>query len=414
MAPPWLPEGWSGAVVRLVSTEAAGGVGMTVAVVAALIWANLAPASYAAAWSQPVRWFSAHGLTTVGGWVDNGLMTVFFLGVGLEVGRERTYGSLRGHNALLPVVAAAGGMAGAALAYVATVATAGDWSVAHAWGVPMATDVAFVLGAMALLGRRVPPALRVFVLALAVADDVGSVIVLAVVSSSGVHVWPLVGAVAVLVAVVIGRRWVPVAWWPYVVAVVAVWYLFVRAGVEPTLAGAFVGMAVPCRAVGPSASSRLEGPVAPVSILGVLPLFVLANAGIVFAGLSYSGPPADVLAGVLAARIVGKAGGITLATALVAHFSVADLPSGVRWRQLVGAAALCGMGFTVPLLFAAEAFAGQPRLLAAVRLGLLVGTLVTFAAGALVLARSHRRRAGGREAGTGPGPAIGAGDPPTH
>lgn len=398
-APPWRPERWSGAVVRLVSTEAAGGIGLTLAVVAALVWANLDAGSYSTTWDHPVRWFSAQGFGTVRGWLDNGLMTVFFLGVGLEVGRERTYGSLRGaRNALLPVLAAAGGMAGGALVYLVSVAAAGSWSVSRGWGVPMATDVAFALGAMALLGRRVPPALRVFVLALAVADDIGSVIVLAVVSSAHVQPWPLVGAVAVLAAVVVGRRWVPVAWWPYLLAVVAVWYLFARAGVEPTLAGAFVGMAVPCRAVGRSASARLEGPVAPLSILGVLPVFALANAGVVFAGLSMGGQAGDVLAGVLAARIVGKAGGIALATALVVRFSIVELPAGVRWRQLLGAAVLCGMGFTVPLLFAQAAFAGQLSLLDASRLGLLGSTVIAFAAGGVVLAReSSGRGVAGRE-----------------
>lgn len=389
-APRWRPEAWTGAVVRLVSTEATGGIAMTVAVVAALVWANVS-SSYTSVWSHPVHWFDAPGLSTVGGWLDNGLMTIFFLGVGLEIGRERTHGSLQGaRNAVLPVVSAAGGMVGAALVYLATVAATGAGSVARGWGVPMATDVAFTLGAMALLGRRVPPELRVFVLALAVADDVGSVVVLAVVSSHHLAVWPLCGALVVLAGTIALRRWVRVAWWPYLLAVVVEWVLLAKGGVEPTLAGAFVGIAVPSAATGPSASGRLEGPVAPLSILGVLPVFVLANAGVVFSGFVLDHGSRGVLTGILVARAVGKTGGIALAAFLVVRFSILELPARVRWRQLVGAAALCGMGFTVPLLFAASAFAGQPSLLDASRLGLLGGTLVALAVGGVVLARAAR------------------------
>ncbi|MGH9086670.1 MAG: Na+/H+ antiporter NhaA [Acidimicrobiales bacterium] len=387
--PSWRPEAWTGVVVRLVSTEAAGGVAMTAAVVVALVWSNLG-GSYGAVWSHPLHWFAAPGLGTVRGWVNNALMTLFFLGVGLEIGRERASGSLQGaRNAVLPVVAATGGMIGAALAYLATVAATGTWSVARGWGVPMATDVAFTLGAMALLGRRVPPALRVFVLALAVADDVGSVVVLAFVSSTHLRPWALGAALAVLVLTVLLRRRVPVAWWPYLLALAAEWFLLAEAGVDPTLAGAFVGIAVPCAAAGrPSASGRLERPVAPLSIIGVLPVFVLANAGVAFAGFVLGHGARGVLIGILVARLVGKTGGIALAAALVVRFSILELPSGVHWRQLVGAAALCGMGFTVPLLFAASAFAGETSLLDASRLGLLGGTVLALGLGGTVLTRT--------------------------
>lgn len=390
--PPWRPEAWSGTVVRLVTTEAAGGVAMTAAVVAALVWSNLG-GSYDAVWSHPVHWFTAPGLTTVRGWVNNALMTLFFLGVGLEIGRERACGSLHGaRNAVLPVVAAAGGMVGAALVYLATVAATGAFSVARGWGVPMATDVAFALGAMALLGRRVPPALRVFVLALAVADDVGSVIVLAFVSSARLHPWALAGALGVLAATLLLRRRIRVAWWPYLLAVAAEWFLLVEAGIEPTLAGAFVGIVVPCAAIAGqrSASGRLEGSVAPLSILGVLPVFVVANAGVAFSGFVLGHGAKGVLVGVLVARLIGKTGGIALAATLVVRFSIIELPAGVRWSQLGGAAALCGMGFTVPLLFAASAFAGHPSLLDASRLGLLGGTVLALALGGPILARAAR------------------------
>ena len=246
----------------------------------------------------------------------------------------------------------------------------------------MATDVAFTLGAMALLGRRVPPALRVFVLALAVADDVGSVVVLAVVSASRVHVrpWALAAAVVWFAVVALASRRVRTAWWPYVVAALVEWVLLAWGGVELTLAGAFVGMIVPCAAlpatargdhrtagdqairqgavdhrgtvghratvgtgapspVDRSPSAVLERVLNPVSILFVLPLFPLANTGVDLGapGLT-SGAGGSVVVGVLVARLVGKMAGITVATAIVVRCRAVELPEGVRWSQLAGAA----------------------------------------------------------------------------
>jgi Na+:H+ antiporter, NhaA family len=434
---PWRPEAWAGPVVELARTEAVGGILLTVMVGVALLWANVPThSSYDAVWQAAAHWrlLPADQFGTVRDWVDNGLMTVFFLAVGLEVGRERAHGSLRSvRNALLPVAAALGGMAGAAVAYLVTVtATAGGSAAARGWGVPMATDVAFTLGAMALLGRRVPPALRVFVLALAVADDVGSVVVLAFVSASRVHVrpWALAAAVVWFAVVALASRRVRTAWWPYVVAALVEWVLLAWGGVEPTLAGAFVGMVVPCavlpatarrpaaarrRTTEPSArapsatgalsatrapspvdrspSAVLERVLNPVSILLVLPLFALANTGVDLSapGLT-SGAGGSVVVGILVARLVGKMAGITVATAIVVRCRVVELPDGVRWSQLAGAAAMCGMGFTVPLLFATSAFAGHPPLVAAAQIGLLVGTAVAFVVGAAILVVAGRRR----------------------
>jgi Na+:H+ antiporter, NhaA family len=439
---PWRPEAWAGPVVELARTEAVGGILLTVMVGVALLWANVPThSSYDAIWQAPAHWrlLPADQFGTVKDWVDNGLMTVFFLAVGLEVGRERVHGSLRSvRNALLPVAAALGGMAGAAVAYLVTVAaTAGGSAATRGWGVPMATDVAFTLGAMALLGRRVPPALRVFVLALAVADDVGSVVVLAFVSASRVHVrpWALAAAVVWFAVVAMASRRVRTAWWPYIVAALVEWVLLAWGGVEPTLAGAFVGMLVPCAALpvvarrpgtrrpaaetsarapaptdrSPSAAqspSATQSPVAdrspsavlervlnPVSILLVLPLFALANTGVDLGapGLT-TGAGGSVIAGILVARLVGKMGGIAVATAIVVRCRVVELPEGVRWSQLAGAAAMCGMGFTVPLLFATSAFAGHPPLVAAAQIGLLVGTAVAFVVGAAILVVAGRRR----------------------
>ena len=315
-APAWHPLAWADALTQFGRTEQAGGVVLVLALTAALIWANTDAHSYLTLWAQSTG--ALHGalgtptLRTVGDLVDNGLMTIFFLAVGIEIGREVAEGSLRDRrNALLPMVAALGGMAGAALIYLAVTAVVQPpTSIAGGWGVPMATDVAFTLGAVALLGTRVPRALRVFVLALAVADDVASVIVLAIVASTRPRWAGWLGAVAVLAALVLLRRRVQHAWWPYALAAVAAWYLFARAGVEAPLSGAFVGLLIPV-ARGATAGHRLEGPVHALSSYAVLPLFVLANAGVtITAAVWRSNDAVSVLVAVISARTVGKMLGI--------------------------------------------------------------------------------------------------------
>ncbi|MHB8219040.1 MAG: Na+/H+ antiporter NhaA [Acidimicrobiales bacterium] len=380
------------------------------ALIAALVWANLANGSSMAFWGFEVH---VEGLPrsffgSVRGLIDNGLMAVFFLAVGLEVGRERAHGSLRTHRqAILPVLAALGGMAGAAGAYLATVVLAGGGATLQkGWGIPMATDVAFTLVALALLGRRVPPGLRAFVLALAVADDVASVIILALVAHSSLHAWALVGSIAVLAGTAVMRRWVPRQWWPYVVAAIATCAMFAWAGVEPPLGAAFVGILVPhaspaslAARVGlegraiprPGAGQLLERVVAPVSTLVIVPIFVLANAGLTLDWHRLAGSAAlSVVVGIVMARVVGKAAGIALATFAVVRSGASPLPDGSRWVHLIGAASLCGIGFTVPLLFATAVFAGHPILFAASQAGLLAGTLLALVIGGVLLIAADR------------------------
>jgi NhaA family Na+:H+ antiporter len=394
--PPWHPQAWADALTQFGRTEMAGGVVLVAALLGALLWANIDYPSYVTAWDHRVT--SGAGsipatLRTVANEIDNGLMTIFFLAVGLEIGREVADGSLRDRrNALLPVLAALGGMAGAALVYLATIAALGHHApgdLARGWGIPMATDVAFTLGAIALLGRRVPQPLRVFVLALAVADDIASVVVLAFVASTKIHYGWLAAAVGALVVLFFLRRRVRDPWWPYVVAALASWYLFARAGIEPTLAGAFVGIMVPV-ARGARAGRALEGPVHALSSYVVLPLFVLANAGVVLTGaVWHSSGSTSVITAIFAARILGKMLGITLVVALVVRLGLCGLPDGTTWRQMVGVSLLCGMGITVPLLFAHAIFGTRPTLFAGSQVGLLLGTIGAALAGSAVLLRAR-------------------------
>jgi NhaA family Na+:H+ antiporter len=393
--PPWHPLAWADALATFGRTETAGGVVLLVALAGALAWANVASHSYVSTWShelvraaQPVP----SAVHSVSGLIDNGLMTVFFLAVGLEIGREVAEGSLRDRrNALLPVLAALGGMAGAAVIYLIAIAILHPHvHASRGWGVPMATDVAFVLGAIALLGRRVPRSLRIFVLALAVADDIVSVVILAMVASTRIHVAWLVAAAAALAAVCLLRRRVRHGWWPYVVAALVTWYLFARAGIEPTLAGAFVGLLIPV-AGGARAGRALEAPVHALSSYAILPLFVVANAGVVLTGSVWHATGAvPVMSAIIAARVVGKMLGITLAVLLLVRLRVCGLPEGTTWRHIVGVSLLCGMGITVPLLFAHALFGGNPALFSGTQIGLLLGTLGAAVLGGAVLLGAPR------------------------
>jgi NhaA family Na+:H+ antiporter len=338
----------------------------------------------ALAWSNS-PWWRAYQHAAVRPAVNDGLMTVFFFVVGLEMKRELTVGRLSTRRqALLPVFAAVTGMAVPTLVYAAVVGRAGPGS--RGWGVPMATDIAFAVGALAVLGpRRVPPGVRAFVLALAVADDILTVVVLAFVGGHQFHpVWLLAGAGGLGAVVVIratGVRWPPA----YLPAGVVVWAGMWAAGVEPALAGVAVAVITPVEVV-----PRLEDAVSPWESLLVLPVFVALNAGVhLHAGLLRPPAAARVAAGVLAARVVGKLVGITAGAWLGVRLGVGHLPEGARWRHVAGAAAMAGVGFTVPLLFAAATL--PPALRAAATAALLAGSALGLVVGAAWLAWPRRQ-----------------------
>jgi NhaA family Na+:H+ antiporter len=394
------PKGWGRRLASLVHSDVAGGVVLVAAVAAAMVWANLLPAGYAGVWLAPVHVGASAfgGMEDVRAWVNGGLMAVFFLVVGLEIGRERRHGDLaNARTALAPVAGALGGMAGAGIVYAVCVRGGPG---ASGWGIPMATDIAFALGALALLGRHVPSGLRVFLLTLAVADDIGSVVVLAVCYSSALAVWPLVAAAVVVGVLALARSSARVPTAALLAGGVILWVLLAAGGVEPALAGVATGLLVPgARAGAPGdPAAVLERRVAPWSAFVVLPVFALANAGITFHAGMLAGPgAASVFWGVTAARVVGKAVGIPLAALAVVRLGWGRLPDGLRWRHVVGGAAVAGIGFTVPLLVAERAFPHDVALVTAAELGLFAGSAAAVALGAVVLL-SVSRAAGARPA----------------
>ncbi|HEY5999821.1 MAG TPA: Na+/H+ antiporter NhaA [bacterium] len=292
-------------------------------------------------------------------WVDDALMTLFFFVVGLEIKREVVVGELSSRRrALLPVLAALGGMAAPAAIYLAF---NGGGGAAAGWGVPVATDIAFSLGVLALLGPRVPAGLKVFLAALAIADDIGAILVIAVFYTSGLH-WDWIGfALVPLAALLAANRRRVESPLVYLAAGVTLWFAVLSSGIHATVAGVIAAFTVPAAAREPHGVAplqRFERAVHPISTFLVLPAFALANAGIALSGVRLGSP---VALGIILGLVAGKLCGVLLAVWLAVRAGVAEVPAGVGWRHLSGAAALAGIGFTMSLFIANLAFAPGPE-----------------------------------------------------
>jgi NhaA family Na+:H+ antiporter len=370
---------------EFVSLEAAGGLVLLVAVAAALVWANTAGASYLRFWNRALT-IGAGDLSiteTVKHWVNDALMTVFFFVVGLEIKRELVTGELRDRSrAALPAIAAIGGMIVPAAIYV-VVNLGGDRL--HGWAIPMATDIAFAVGLLAVLGARVPTGLKLFLLTLAIVDDIGAIVVIALFYSRGVEPWWL-GWALITVAVVVAMSRIGVNHAAfYLLPGALLWLCLYQAGVEPTLAGVALGLltpALPRRGV--PVLARLERALHPVSSFVIVPVFALANAGVVLGAAAIAtAARSSVTIGIVVGLVVGKFVGILGASVLAIRLRVARLPGGVRVRHLAGAAALGGIGFTVSLFVADLAFRGS--VIADAKIGVLAASALAGVLGLIVL-----------------------------
>ncbi|GEL95245.1 Na+/H+ antiporter NhaA [Cellulomonas composti] len=400
-------------------TEASSAVALLVATVVALVWAN-------SAWADTYDevWGTTAGLhlgswsleLTLHAWVNDAAMAVFFAVVGLEIAREATRGELRDRRSLaMPALGALGGLLVPALIFIAI--TAGT-DVAHGWGVVMSTDTAFLVGILALFGPACPDQLRLFLLTLAIVDDIGAITVMAVAYTSSVDVGALALAGLLVVALLV-LRWMRV--WrllPYVLVGVALWLAVQASGVHATLAGVLVGLVVPAtatrreeveavrgyardlvedttaerehlaelaaRAAVP-AGDRLQRALHPWSAFVVVPLFGLANAGVVVSGDALADAARSRLTiAVVVALVVGNAVGITGATTLALRLGLGELPGRVRYGHLLGGAVLAGIGFTISLFIAELAFDDDEHLQQA-KIGILAGSLVAAVLGSVLL-----------------------------
>lgn len=411
-------------VRRFVRTETAGAIVLLVSTLVALGWAN-----------SPWR----HGYEAMlhtrfnlsaGEWalrldlhqlVNDGLMTLFFFVVGLEIKQELTDGELSDRrNASLPALAAAGGMIVPAGIFVAITLSHGG---ARGWGIPMATDIAFALGVIAAFGSRLPDGLRVFMLALAVVDDIGAIIVIAVFYSRSINLVALTIAVLLLGLVVVLQRrqinQIPV----YALLGVGVWLATYSSGVHATIAGVALGLLTPATALtggqiarewaddlddeptaaeiqamtqlarsSVSVAERLQHRIHPLTSFVVIPLFALTNAGVHVTAGALSAPGGTVVAlGVVAGLVIGKAIGITTFTWIGVKAGVGKLPAQITWGHIVGAATVGGIGFTVSLFVADLAFVDHPSFQSPARIGVLAGSAIAAGVGSLALWGASRR-----------------------
>jgi Na+:H+ antiporter, NhaA family len=363
---------------RFLQIEAASGILLLVVAAIALIWANSPwAASYFALWHSTMGLRIGHFIfeRSLEWVVNDGLMVVFFFVVGLEIRREIHHGELSNwRRAALPFAAAIGGMVAPALLYLAI---AGQGPTHSGWGVPMATDIAFAVGVLTLLGKRVPSALRVLLLALAVIDDLGAIIVIALFYSSGVAVLGLlvaalgVGGIFAMQAFGVRHK---VA---YILPGVLVWAGVYASGIHPTIAGVIIGMVTPVRVwAGREAMSPAESLIAtlhPWVAFVIMPVFALANAGVALDGLAFGGTTTTLVVAVGVGLVVGKPLGILLACRLTLRLKVAIAPIGITLRHLIVLGAVAGIGFTMALFVAQLAFT-DTHLLGATKLGVLVAS----------------------------------------
>jgi len=316
-------------------------------------------------------------------WINDGLMAVFFLLIGLEIERELYVGELSSwKNASLPIFAALGGMVvPAALHLVFNIGT----PTQRGFGVPMATDIAFALGVIALLGSRVPASLKVFLTALAIADDLGAIMVIAVFYVSDFSLLYLILALAIFVGLMVLNRLHVHHLAFYLIPGLIMWYFMLRSGVHATLAGVLLAFAIPfAPRNGHSPSERLEHFLDRPVAFGIMPLFALANTGIMLGEGWLAGLATGNAAGIAAGLVLGKPAGIVLASVLAVRSGMSRLPVDIRWGHIVGAGLLGGIGFTMSIFITLLAFE-DPGLVQGSKIAILLSSLVAGSAGFLVL-----------------------------
>jgi Na+:H+ antiporter, NhaA family len=379
-------------VADFLRTEEGGGFALFAGSIIALLWVNvLGVSGYESFWHTSLN-IGIGDLTIdedLRHWVNDGLMTLFFFLISLEIKREVTHGDLRHpRQAALPVIAAIGGVLLPVAIYLAI--TAGS-SASDGWGIPMATDAAFAIAALAILGDRVPLGAKLFLVTIAVVDDVAAILVIAVAYTSDLSMAWLAAAIAMVVVVVVMQRLGVQRILPYVCVGALVWLCTLESGVHATIAGVVLALLTPARPVaGHELIEELESRIHPWTSFLVLPLFALANAGVVLSGDALSGGDnAKVAIAVAVGLVIGKLVGISAASLLAVRLRIGVLPEGVDGRSVIGIAALGGIGFTVSLFIAALSF-DSAQLTDAAKIGVLAGSVISAAVGVALLAPGGR------------------------
>lgn len=405
---------WRDAGSQFIRSEVSGGIVLLIAAIAAIVWAN-APfgETYSSFWhtelSIGVGDFSISD--DLQHWVNDALMAIFFFVVGLEIKRELVVGELNDRSkATMPIIAAIGGVVLPAVIFV--LINLGDSAALDGWAIPMATDIAFAVAVLAIIGSRIPPGVRLLLLSVAIVDDIIAITVIAVFYTSGISLlWLALGA-AGLGAVLVMQRLGVSRIAPYVFVGIIVWLGFFESGVHATIAGVLLGLLTPARPIdGRHVIEDLEHALHPYSALIIVPLFALANAGIELSGSVLADAVASSLFwGIALGLIVGKALGISLSIIAAERFGLAKTPEDVQRGHVWGIAALGGIGFTVSLFISQLAYE-SPDVIEVAKIGIFAGSLVSALLGTLLLLRGTRPVQPSEHSGAKPGSHTGA-EPP--
>ena len=316
-------------------------------------------------------------------WIADGLMAIFFLLVGLEVKREWYEGRLETPaERRLPMIAAAAGMAVPAIVYLLVVGF--DPALTHGWAIPAATDIAFAIGVLALLGERANPGIKLLLVAIAIIDDVGAVMIIGLFYTASLDVTAIAIAIALLVAMAGMNLFGVRRLWPYLFGFAFLWVAMLASGIHATIAGVLAALTIPLgRGEDHSPLRHLEHRIHPWVMFGIMPLFGFASAGVELHGVGalFQPLPLAIVAGLFLGKQIGVFGSIWLAT----RFHVCEKPPGTRWLQIYGASLLCGIGFTMSLFIGALAFPGSPEAVEAAKIGTLAGSILSAVCGWLVL-----------------------------
>jgi NhaA family Na+:H+ antiporter len=383
-------------ITRFLRLESAGGLVLIAAALVALVISNSPLAgAYRELLSLPVEF--RVGPLELGKplhlWIDDGLMALFFLLVGLEIKREVMQGELSSVAQVgLPLVAAVAGMVVPAAAYYGL--NHGDATALKGWAIPMATDIAFALGIIALLGKRVPLSLKVFLTAIAIADDLGAILVIAFVYTESISTTMLLLAGVAILALVALNLCRVKALSAYAFVGVFLWLFMLKSGIHATLAGVMLAFTIPLRVKNgdqPAPLVQLEHGLHPWVAFGVLPIFAFANAGMSLSGVGLTTLAEPVPLGIVTGLVLGKLIGVFGVSWIMIKLGLARLPAGSGWISLLGIAALCGIGFTMSLFIGGLAFEEGELHMQGVRLGVLGGSLIAGVLGASLLVLGTKR-----------------------
>lgn len=366
--------------------DASAGVLLILVAAAAMIAANSPLAGeYQQLFYGELRWTPIPKLDDLHLWINDGLMAIFFFVVGLEVKREIVCGQLADPaQRRLPMLAAAAGMLAPALVYYLVVG--GDPELISGWAIPAATDIAFAMGVLGLLGSRVPASLRLFLLTVAIVDDIGAVLVIAIFYTPTIKMMWLVASLVVFGLMTLLNRAHVSRLWPYIVMALVLWYCVLNTGVHATIAGVVAAFTIPMhRKDGNSMLEKLEHGLAPWSAYLIVPVFGFANAGVSMAGMGAEALLDPLPLAIAAGLVIGKQVGIFASIYLAEKTGFAQRPENANWTEIWGVCILCGIGFTMSLFIGSLAFPGQQLLIDEAKIGILLGSVISAVMGFVIL-----------------------------